>query len=153
MKLFASYRKTKKSGFTLLELLVVIAVASILVSIASASYTTAQKKARDARRMGDMKAVQNAAEQFYADNIKYPTLSSTFGVKYLRAGFPVDPQTTNTQYVYTASPAGCNNLPAGTNCTGYTVCADIEGTNGNATSIGGANFGTTGGFYCAKNLQ
>ncbi|NCO89124.1 type II secretion system protein, partial [Candidatus Roizmanbacteria bacterium] len=39
-----------KKAFTLLEILVVIGIISIMVAMGTASYSTAQKKARDAKR-------------------------------------------------------------------------------------------------------
>jgi prepilin-type N-terminal cleavage/methylation domain-containing protein len=55
-----------KKGFSLLELLVVIGIISILLAIAAASYSTTQMKSRDARRLGDLKSIQQAAEQYYS---------------------------------------------------------------------------------------
>ncbi|OHA17548.1 MAG: hypothetical protein A2836_03550 [Candidatus Taylorbacteria bacterium RIFCSPHIGHO2_01_FULL_45_63] len=51
--------RTQK-GFTLIELLVVISIISLLTSIALASLNTARAKARDARRLSDLRQVQNA---------------------------------------------------------------------------------------------
>ena len=85
--------KTVKNGFTLLELLIVIAIIGILVAMGTASYSTAQKKARDATRRGDMKAIQNAFEQYYADNDgSYPASCVTPGTNYLPNGLPTDPR-------------------------------------------------------------
>ena len=53
-------------GFTLLEVLVVVAIIGILISIGTAAYTSAQKKSRDSRRQGDLRSIQNAFEQYYA---------------------------------------------------------------------------------------
>ena len=65
------------SGFTLIELLVVIAIIGVLASIVLASLNSARGKARDSRRMADLKQLQTALEFYYDDNNSYP---STGGV-------------------------------------------------------------------------
>ncbi|MCX6731493.1 MAG: prepilin-type N-terminal cleavage/methylation domain-containing protein [Candidatus Parcubacteria bacterium] len=64
--------KIKKSGFTLIELLVVIAIIGILSSVVLASLNSARMKARDARRIADLKQIQLALELFYDSNGYYP---------------------------------------------------------------------------------
>ena len=81
-----------KKGFTLLELLIVIAIIGILTALATVSYSSAQKKARDAQRKSDLKAIQNAMEQYYADETKYPTGCVSPGTDYLPNGLPTDPR-------------------------------------------------------------
>ena len=62
-----------KLGFTLIELLVVIAIIGILSSVVVASLNSARKKARDARRVDDVKQVQLALELYFdANSGKYP---------------------------------------------------------------------------------
>ena len=63
--------KSKKS-FTLIELLVVISIIAILVAVAIVSYSNIQMKGRDAKRKANLATVQQALEQFYADNGAYP---------------------------------------------------------------------------------
>ena len=66
-----------KKAFTLLEMLVVIGIIAVLVAVGVASYTTAQKKARDAKRKTDLKAIQNSFEQYYSIcGFIYPAPSS-----------------------------------------------------------------------------
>jgi len=63
-----------KKAFTLLEILVVIGIIGIMVAMGTASYSTAQKKARDAKRKTDLRTIQNALEQYYSVcNYLYPT--------------------------------------------------------------------------------
>lgn len=67
----------RQTGFTLIELLVVIAIIGILAAVILASLNDARAKARDARRLGDMKAIQTALEMYYADNGQYPQTTWT----------------------------------------------------------------------------
>jgi len=68
----------KKLGFTLVELLVVMAILGILSSIAFGQYRNSQKKARDAQRQSDLSNIARALEMYYNDNGTYP-LSSDEG--------------------------------------------------------------------------
>ncbi len=69
-----------KAGFTLIELLVVIAIIGILSSVVLASLNSARTKARDTKRVADIKQLQIALELYYDSNSKYPTnLTSLVG--------------------------------------------------------------------------
>jgi prepilin-type N-terminal cleavage/methylation domain-containing protein len=68
-------RQHNKKGFTLIELLVVIGIIAVLTSIAVVALGSARKKARDAKRVSDVKAVQNALELYYQESNGYPTES------------------------------------------------------------------------------
>ena len=59
-------------GFTLIELLVVITIIGILATGATAVYTSQIQKARDSNRVTDIKSLQGAVEQAYADLSEYP---------------------------------------------------------------------------------
>lgn len=69
-------QRTKAKGFTLIELLIVIAIIGLLATLAIVSLTTAQEKARDAKRVADMKLYQNAIELYFSENpAGYPTVT------------------------------------------------------------------------------
>lgn len=65
-------KKSNDAGFTLVEILVVIAIAALLVAIITTQVGTTRARSRDARREADMKSIQTALA-LYA-NIKgyYP---------------------------------------------------------------------------------
>jgi general secretion pathway protein G len=143
-------------AFTLIELLVVISIIGVLISLAVAGFSNAQRKGRDARRKEDLKAVQTALEQYYVVNGSYiinPDLTSlenyvadmTSGDDYLPGGAPVDPRNTGT-YVYTV----------GANDDAYCVCAEMESMPGNASGAAishNCSFGGDLSYFCVKNLQ
>ncbi len=61
-----------KKGFTLIEMLVVVAIIGILASVVLASLSSARAKARDAKRILDGKEVVKALDAYFASNGKYP---------------------------------------------------------------------------------
>lgn len=65
--------KNNKKGFTLIELLVVIAIIGLLSTLAVVSLNSARAKARDAKRISEMKNFQSALEMYYSDKLTYPT--------------------------------------------------------------------------------
>lgn len=124
-----------------MELLIVIGLIGILLAIAAVSYSSAQKKSRDTRRMSDLRGIQNAMEQYYADNSgSYPASTADI-TGYLPSGWPLDPK---TGVIYTPS-----SMTAG----GFCVCAPLEGTvtGGNASDLD-CTF-TSGAYFCVKNQQ
>lgn len=60
------------AGFTLVELLVVMAIIGLLASVVVVSTNVMRKKARDSRRIADLKQTQVAIELYYQYNGRYP---------------------------------------------------------------------------------
>lgn len=118
-----------KKGFTLLELLVVVSIMVILLTIGLSSYSTAQKKGRDAKRKSDIREIQAAMEQYFSVcSNAYPSPDPNTGVWTdivctspsiaIMPTVYLDPKTT---------PYACKQ-PVNTNCDAdkYTVCTNLE---------------------------
>ncbi len=63
-------------GFTLIELIVAVAILGILSTIALGSFQSSQMRSRDAKRKSDLKQIANALEIFYSDKGRYPESNS-----------------------------------------------------------------------------
>ena len=68
--------KNNKPGFTLIELLVVIAIIGLLSTLSILALNTARARARDAKRIADVKQIQTALEMYYNDTGAYPDTAS-----------------------------------------------------------------------------
>jgi general secretion pathway protein G len=82
-----------RSGFTIIELLVVMSIIGILLTLAQPNYKQATIKAREAALKRDLVTFRDVIDQYYADQGKYPpSLSDLADKGYLRQ-LPVDPFT------------------------------------------------------------
>lgn len=135
--------KRKQSGFTIVELLIVIVVIGILAALVITTFAGVQRRARNTERETDVKAVHGHVEAFYANNGYYPGLTGNLNtdswVQTNMPGLDVDSlrapnQTGNTvvgtggtvdNYVYAAT--GCSGTSPSEQCTGYTLTANLEG--------------------------
>lgn len=65
-------KKMKKSGFTVVEIIVVIVAISILATITVVSYAGVQKKARDTERESDVAVIKRSLDSYYQRVGSYP---------------------------------------------------------------------------------
>ena len=66
----------KNKGFTLVELLVVMAILGVLVTLVAGGFRTAQMRGRDSKRKSDLKEIANSLEVYYSDHDQYPDASN-----------------------------------------------------------------------------
>src|SRR4051812_16263593 len=93
-------------GFTLVELLVVIAIIGLLASIVLGSLSVARRKSRDARRVADIKMLENALALYVNENKTAPVTGTGAGqglnalVPTFIAAVPPDPSGGTNSYGY-----------------------------------------------------
>ncbi len=85
------FKNKKQKGFTLLELLVVIGIIGLLASILVINLTSARRRARDTKRVADLRNLQTAAEDYYGRSGKYPSLLSDLVTGNQIPKWPMDP--------------------------------------------------------------
>lgn len=65
--------RARKNGFTLVELLFVIAIIALISMLTAVLIDKAREKARDTVRRDDLSQVNKAMQMYYSNNTKYPT--------------------------------------------------------------------------------
>lgn len=136
---------TSRAGYTIVELLVVVAILAVLMGIGMGSYGNAQKASRDARRRADLKQMQTAMEQYFSTNAASYSNGCTNMAANFSGGIPTDPLSN--------APIGCTVTGGG---LGYCLFTDLEKDEGNCTYSGGTcSFVSTetGTHFCLTNVQ
>ena len=105
-------------GFTLIELIVVMAIVALLVSIAGPRYFGSLQKSKETVLHQTLAVTRDALDKFYGDTGKYPdTLEVLVSKRYLRS-MPMDP-ITESSLTWTLEPpedpekGGVYNLHSG----------------------------------------
>ena len=90
-------KRVLQTGFTFIELLVVMAIIATLLSIAAPRYFNSIDKANEAVLRQDLGILREAIDQFYSDTGNYPiNLEELVEKRYLRT-IPVDPLTESNE--------------------------------------------------------
>ena len=65
-------RSDSRKGFTLIELVIVVSILAILAGVMVPKLAGRSAKARDARRLADIRAITTAIQTYYADTGSFP---------------------------------------------------------------------------------
>ncbi len=86
-------RSARRTGFTLIELVVVMSIIGLLLALAAPRYFHSLDKSKEAVLRANLAATRDALDKYYGDNGKYPeSLTVLVEKKYLRS-VPLDPIT------------------------------------------------------------
>jgi general secretion pathway protein G len=126
-------KRRSARGFTLIELMVVMALIVILATIGMSQYRQSIQFTRESVLRDDLFKMRDAIDQYYADKNQYPSaLDDLVSGGYMRA-LPKDPFTNSTsswQAVPAEADPGNPGAPPGV----YDVKSGAEGTALDGTS-------------------
>lgn len=69
--------KNNNKGFTLIEILIAIAIVAIIASVFVGNFFSSIARGRDSRRKQDLRSIAQGLELYYTDNGLYPTALPT----------------------------------------------------------------------------
>ncbi|QTL37307.1 MULTISPECIES: type IV pilin protein [Pseudoalteromonas] len=128
--------KHTEQGFTLIEMVITVAILGILASIAYPSYTEYVRRAARAEAAATLLDAANKQEQYFVDNRQYATTLAALGL----------PTTTENNYftLQIALGADLNSFVITATATGGPLAGDTECTT---LTINNLNIrGSTGTF-------
>jgi general secretion pathway protein G len=99
-------RRTRAAAFTLIELIVVMAIIALLVAVAAPRYFNSIERAKEATLKQNLNVMRDALDKYYGDLGNYPaTLDDLVTKRYLRK-LPEDPLTQSATTWVIIKPPG-----------------------------------------------
>ena len=129
----AQHELSAERGFTLLELMVVLAMILILASIAAPNYRVVVIRSREAVLKDDLFTMRKMIDQYTQDNHKPPeSLDDLVTTGYLEGGLPNDPFTGSNQTwqpdIETVSPSPEESVADVVDVHSGSTARSLEGT-------------------------
>jgi type IV pilus assembly protein PilE len=139
MRIHRAPRRT--AGFTLIELMVTITIASILLSIAVPAYQNQVRKSRRVEARNALLDLATREERFYSVANTYTNDPASLGYSGFGSGFPV-----GNGYYYLAIPTitAANLTATPPVLAGYSITANYTGVQVNDTSCASFTVTQTG---------
>jgi general secretion pathway protein G len=115
-------KKTKKNGFSLIELLIVFGILAVLMLVALFAFQKQLVKGRDAKRKADLSNLQRVLEDYLNDEGCYPsTLECGQSLLPYMTSIPCDPVNNGQENIYSYF------VPVGSSCAKcYKIFTTLE---------------------------
>jgi len=130
--------KRTQAGFSIIELLIVVAIISILSSVIFLNFREGAAQSRDAERRADLRTLQNALELYRQENGRYPeACNGPSGWSQVGDGWSGEMGSTHAcssgnQYIVDLAPEFISTLPTDprpqSGDHGYAYAVNSEGT-------------------------
>ncbi len=138
-------------GFTLLEVLLVLAILGILAGFSATNYIESLKKSRDGKRNADLQQIRGALELYRSNIGSYPGPTGTYGLPFGTGGLIDALNNTYMTKIPQDSKPGQTYFYT-TSADDYTLAADLEVVPQTVCAESGTDCGTAAGSqscnYC-----
>jgi len=135
-------RRTDRQGFTLVEIMIVVAIIALLAAVAIPNVIRGRTSASETASIGNTRALISSLEMYRSVNNAYPQSANWQADMYPAGGVPAfGPPSFNVamtgqtvqgyNYTYTGLPAGCTD--AAGSCTQYSLSAIPQTVNQTGT--------------------
>lgn len=124
-------KKVSSKGFTLVELLVVLAIIGVLSTLLTANFVGVRQRGRDAQRKSDLRQMQSALQFYHTDQSNYPFANQNNTLGNCNNGTSLkSPDCTTSDYLekIPKDPSGASYYYASTGST-YSITACLENPN------------------------
>lgn len=119
----------KANGFTLIEMMIAVAILAIITAIAVPSYVNQVRKGKRADAKVELMKIAQMQESYFVQNLSYAK-DLTTAAGGLGLGATVLTEQDVYQITVASTPGGCTGTTA-TPCTGYTLTATPQGAQAN----------------------
>ena len=131
----AEMKKFSKKGFTLIELMIVVAIIGILAAIAIPNFMKFQAKSKQSEAKGNLKGIATAEKTYFAEKNTYSSLMKALGfqpegnnrygysIGTTKGALPASGYANDTDCWYTSSPVGTACIKVATNNMGVAPVA------------------------------
>jgi RNA polymerase sigma-B factor len=155
-KMIAKHRLESQRGFTLLELMIVVAIVAILAGILMPNFFHARAQAAISACESNIRSIMMAAELYYSDNQTYPGSGNAGPQKVGSDVFPPgnpyltqtprDPGAANPSDPYTFTPPAVENGPYQIDCPAAHPGNAFPSAFGTVTGNAGIHYDSSSGF-------